>query len=276
MTVPITDKQRAQYHEEGYFILKDAVPADQREALIQAVKDLMEAAIEKNEPELRWINKEERIPGRIGGILDPSRIQPGFADSLANGPYFSVTEQILRSPVRYCICGMLAGGGGEKYIQGWHRDTAPIEGDQELAVLQRNYRLYTQINAPLYPDRYLQIVPGSHLRKSSNEELDVLHNNPTGDMPDQLTVETEPGDVVFYYNNLFHRGFNPEGELRWTMHHGFMVADAPVYNVEEGQEKWIGRDGYIESLPEGLQVYMRRYLDSCTDGPVPNMREIQD
>ncbi|MDA0839768.1 MAG: phytanoyl-CoA dioxygenase family protein [Planctomycetota bacterium] len=276
MTITITDQHRNQYHSQGYFTLKNVVPPSQREALIQAIKDLMERSIQTGQPELRWINKDERIPGRIGGILEPSRLQPGFADSLANGPYFSVAEQILKSPARYCVCGILAGGGGEKYIQGWHRDTAPIEGERELAVLQRNYRLYTQINAPLYPDRFLQIVPGSHLRKSSEEELDVLHNNPTGDLPGQITVELDPGDVVFYYNNLFHRGYNPEGELRWTMHHGFMVANAPIYDVEAGQDSWIGQEGYIESLPEGLQVYVQRYLDRCGDGPAPKIREIQD
>jgi hypothetical protein len=276
MTPTITDKHREQYHHDGYFILKGIVPENQRQALIQAVKDLMEASIENGRPELRWISKEDRIPGRIGGILEPTRIRPGFANSLADGPYFSVAEQILNSPVRYCVCGMLAGGGGEAYIQNWHRDTSPTEGDQELAVLQRNYRLYTQINAPLYPDRYLQIVPGSHLRKSTEDELDVLHNNPKGDMPGQLTVETEPGDIVFYYNNMHHRGYNPKGELRWTMHHGFMVADAPVYDVEEGQESWMGQEGYIDSLPAGLKVYMQRYLDSCRDGPAPKIREIQE
>jgi hypothetical protein len=75
---------------------------------------------------------------------------------------------------------------------------------------------------------------------------------------------------------MHHRGYNPKGELRWTMHHGFMVADAPVYDVEEGQESWLGQEGYIDSLPAGLMVYMQRYLDSCRDGPAPKIREIQE
>src|SRR3712207_920727 len=111
---------------------------------------------------------------------------------------------------------MLAGGDGKPYVQRWHRDLAPTEGAHEVAVLERNYRIVTQINGPLFPDRYLQIVPASHLRPTTPEERAVLANDPTGEMPGQLAVEAEPGDVVFYYPNLLHRGYNPAGALRWT------------------------------------------------------------
>jgi len=156
-------------------------------------------------------------------------------------------------------------------VQNWHRDLAPVEGEQELAVLERNYALFTQINAPFFPDRYLTIVPGSHLRRTTAAEREVLANTPTGDMPGQLTVETEPGDIAFYYSNLLHRGYNPSGAMRWTMHHAFVRADAPVAVHERGQEEWISQPGYLDSLPPLLRARMQGYLDAVPQGASPNI-----
>ncbi len=132
-----------------------------------------------------------------------------------------------------------------------------------------------QINAPLFPDRYLTIVPGSHLRRTTAEEREVLANARAGDMPGQMTVELEPGDVVFYYPNLLHRGFNPDGALRWTMHHAFLSASAPVYGHERGQEKWIAEPGYLESLPSEVRLRMERYLEAVPAGASPNLATME-
>jgi hypothetical protein len=263
--------EREQYQREGYFIRRGIIPLEQVEALKADVRGLLERSAAGEGPEVPWINREERIPERLGALLRPEWIQPAFIDSLEQGPYFSIAEQLLGGPVRYSLFGMLAGGNGKPYIQGWHRDLAPIGGDQELPVLERGQRTVMQINAPLFPDRYLTIVPGSHRRPTTAEEREVLTQNAAGDMPGQLVVETEPGDVAFYYPNLLHRGYNPEGRLRWTMHHAFLSAAAPVYQHERGQETWISQPGYLDSLPPTLRAAMQRYLDAVPEGPSPNL-----
>jgi ectoine hydroxylase-related dioxygenase (phytanoyl-CoA dioxygenase family) len=271
MAHTLTAAEKNQYREQGYVILPGILPMAEIEALKADVRDLVERSAASQGPEIAWINKEKRIPERLGQLLRPGWIQPSFADSLANGPYFPIAEQILDAPIRYSLFGMLASGDGKPYVQNWHRDLAPIEGEHELPILERNYRMVTQINAPLFPDRYLTIVPGSHLRRTTPAERAVLAQSPTGDMPGQMTVETEPGDIVFYYPNLLHRGYNPTGALRWTMHHAFLRADAPVGGHERGQEGWITQPGYLDALPPALRLSMQRYLEAIPDGGSPNM-----
>jgi ectoine hydroxylase-related dioxygenase (phytanoyl-CoA dioxygenase family) len=263
--------QEQHYREQGYVILRGIIPAAEVEALRAAVRELVEASAVGKGPEIPWINREKRVPERLGQLLRPGWTRPAFVNSLERGPYFAIADQILGTAVRYSLFGMLAGGDGKAYVQNWHRDLAPVSGEHELAVLERNYGIYTQINAPLFPDRYLTIVPGSHLRRITAAERAALAENPTGDMPGQLTVETEPGDVAFYYSNLLHRGYNPEGAMRWTMHHAFVRADSPVAVHERGQEAWITSPGYIEALPPDLRMRMQRYLDAVPDGPSPNI-----
>ena len=267
----LTDAETEQYREQGYVILRGILPAEEIAALQAAVRDLVEAAATGRGPEISWINREKRLPERLGQLLRPDWVRPAFIDSLERGPYFPIAAQILGVETRYSLFGMLAGGDGKAYVQSWHRDLAPIEGKHELAILERNSALFTQINAPLFPDRYLTIVPGSHRRRTTATEREVLANNPTGEMPGQLTVETEPGDIAFYYSNLLHRGYNPQGATRWTMHHAFVRADAPVAVHERGQEDWIAQPGYREALPPALRTQMQRYLDAIPAGESPNI-----
>jgi ectoine hydroxylase-related dioxygenase (phytanoyl-CoA dioxygenase family) len=198
--------------------------------------------------------------------LRPEVVQPAFIDSLERGPYLPIIEQILGSQVRYSLFGMLAGGDGEAYIQGWHRDLAPIEGEGQMPALESSMSRVVQINGPLFFDRYVTIVPGSHLRPTTVEEIAVIRNDPAGEMPGQIEVEMEPGDVMFYQPNLWHRGFNPTGELRWTMHHAFIRADVPVCLHEQGQEAWMQTPGYLESLPPRVRAFMQGYLDARGKG----------
>lgn len=271
MVYQLTASEIEQYREQGYVILRGLLPETEVEALRADVRDLVEASASGRGPEMPWINREKRVPERLGLLLRPGWVRPAFARSLVEGPYLSIAEQILGVPARYSLFGMLAGGDGKAYLQGWHRDLAPTEGEHELPILERNYRLYTQTNAPLFPDRYLQIVPGSHLRRTTDAERAALARDATGTMPGQMTVEMQPGDVAFYYSNLLHRGHNPEGAMRWTMHHAFVSAAQPVATHERGQESWIGAPGYLESLPPALHSVMQRYLDAVPSGPPPNL-----
>lgn len=271
MTYALSEGDREQYRREGYVILRGLIGAAEIEALKADIRDLVECAAAGNGPEMTWIDRERRLPERTGRLLRPETIRPAFVASLVTGPHLSLAEQILDAPVRYSLFGMLAGGGGKPYIQNWHRDLAPTQGDQQLPILERNYHLVTQVNAPLFTDRYLALVPGSHLRPVTAAEQEVLSGNPKGEMPGQMAVEVEPGDVAFYDPDLLHRGHNPDGALRWTMHHAFIVASQPVAVHERGQESWIAQPGYLASLPERLRVAMQRYLDALSEGDPPRL-----
>ena len=260
MTFTITPEQKQQYQTEGYLVLRDVVPSAQIQALRAAISDVIDASIAGEIEDLVWIDKEQRLPSRLSEILRPQMVRPAFAESLATGPYVAVAGQLLESPVRYSLFGAIGGGGGYPYIQDWHRDLVPTE--VELPVLERGFPWMVQTNAPLYSDRYLTIIPGSHLRATTAAESAAYRANPAGDMPEQITVCTEPGDVAFYYPNLWHRGYNPTGEPRFTMHHAFWRADLPVLRHEGRQNAWIATPGYLETLPTPVAGLLQRYLDA--------------
>lgn len=99
----------------------------------------------------------------------------------------------------------------------WHRDDIPATAtaEEEMARLKEP-AWHAQWNLALYHDTSLIVVPGSHLRSRTEEErnADPFEAN----MKDQIVVEMQPGDVVFYNNNILHRGAYIASKERMTLH----------------------------------------------------------
>ena len=99
----------------------------------------------------------------------------------------------------------------------WHRDDIPAEAtaEEELERLGRP-AWHAQYNLALYPDSSLVLVPGSHRRARTDVERSASPFE--AHIPDQITVDLEPGDIAFYDNNILHRGVYDSTKERLTLH----------------------------------------------------------
>ncbi|KAK0945143.1 hypothetical protein LTR29_003490 [Friedmanniomyces endolithicus] len=99
----------------------------------------------------------------------------------------------------------------------WHRDDIgpDVAADVELERL-REPMMHAQWNLALYPDSSLVVVPGSHRRSRTEEERKA--DPYEDDMPGQVHVSMEAGDIVFYNNNILHRGVYDCKAERMTLH----------------------------------------------------------
>ncbi len=272
-SVKLSEEQRRTYREEGYLIFRAAYDADRVQSLIDGVERLIDRGLARA-CEIRWIDRECRLPNRIGHMLHPDKYDPAFAAWL-DADIIPTVEAIFDAPGRHSLFGMLASGGGQSYSNPWHRDLCRPGALNEAEILERDLSRHVQFNAPLKPgDRFLQIVPGSHARPSTEAELEVYTDNPNGNMPGQITVELEPGDIVYYNANLWHRGLNPEGILRWSMHTAFWRAELPVWQHEYGQRDAMLTSGYLDRMPPGTRAFIQRYLDVYPDDAPLDAREI--
>jgi len=268
-SVPITHVDLEFYQNEGYLIVREAFTPNRISALAAAVERIMDRAI-AGEVEIGWIDRAQRAIGRTGHLLNPDLYDPAFAEWLDQDLAPHLHHLVAGGKVRHSLFNMLAGGAGQEYKQRWHRDLGRAGGDDEGAFLQRHHGKLVQFNAPLQPgDHYLQIVPNSHLRASTAAELEAAadKSGATG-MPGALIVMLEPGDIVYYNANLWHRGWNPTGRKRWTMHSAFWTADYPVMKHEHGQRAALLTAGHMDRMPPITRQYVQRYLDQYTDDAV--------
>lgn len=98
----------------------------------------------------------------------------------------------------------------------WHRDDIPATAtaEEELARLQQP-AWSAQWNLALYDDQSLIVVPGSHVRARTEQERNV---DKYGKVDGEIRVQQKAGDVVFYNNNIFHRGAYKADVERMTLH----------------------------------------------------------
>jgi len=99
----------------------------------------------------------------------------------------------------------------------WHRDDIPATATaaEELERL-RQPSWHAQWNLCLYDDESLIVVPGSHGRARTHVERNAGPFE-TG-LPGEIKVRMKAGDVVFYNNNILHRGKYDSGKERMTLH----------------------------------------------------------
>lgn len=148
--------------------------------------------------------------------------------------------------------------GDAPFALRWHRDDIPASAsaEEEAARLKRDGEPYVhaQWNLPLFDDDSLVVVPGSHARPRTDAEraADPYAN----DMPGQVTVALKAGDVVFYDNNILHRGVYDPRKERMTLHGSVGHADGSrerARNVlQHGVGEWVDRCDF-EGLGEGPQ-----------------------
>jgi Phytanoyl-CoA dioxygenase (PhyH) len=151
----------------------------------------------------------------------------------------------------------------------WHRDDVPptATAKEELEALgvtngtTHDRAWHAQWNMALYHDTSLCVVPGSHLRARTQTERDADPMAST--LPNMLTVELQPGDVVFYNNNILHRGVYDSSKDRLTLHGSVGRAGGArerARNVlQHGIGSWVerceltGLDGADKDRAEGMK-----------------------
>lgn len=260
------------YEDQGYTILRGAFSPKRIQSLCDAVNRLVDRAL-AGACEIRWIDRDNRVPARIPHLLLPDKYDPAFAEWLDEDLAPQIGAMI--GTARHSLFGMLASGGGQPYRQAWHRDIGKPGAPDEAAFLRRHHGRFVQFNAPLLPeDRFLNIVPASHLRASTAEEIQAAGDGEKADMPGALAVELRPGDIAYYNANLWHRGWNPGGELRWTMHCAFWKSEYPVMKHEYGQREALLTPGHLDRMPPVTRQYIQRYLDAYPAGEPQSLLDL--
>lgn len=136
----------------------------------------------------------------------------------------------------------------------WHRDDIgpDVTAEEELERLKEPM-MHAQWNLALYEDSSLVVVPGSHKRARTDMErsADPFED----DMPGQMAVKMLPGDIVFYNNNILHRGVYDSTHERMTLHGTMGLAGsdpARARNIlQHGIGKWAAKCDFTDlSDPE--------------------------
>ncbi|SPO05024.1 related to Putative nicotinamide N-methyltransferase [Cephalotrichum gorgonifer] len=274
-TRPTGAELRSQLATNGYVVVRSIFTPTHIAALREAASRAEALGRDGTWPNVRIVGKQfppwDPAEAKTKGIWGVQHLlNPALPDSKAYAEvYFS--EEIISVARDLLECGddelvmelfnMLVRPESEFALR-WHRDDVGPEAtaEEELERLAEP-AWHAQYNLALYDDASLVVVPGSHSRARTNAERSA--DPYEKDMPDQLFVELGPGDIVFYDNNILHRGVYDATKDRATLHGSIghvKGKGARARNVlQHGIGSWVENcrfdelDGDLRTRAEGMR-----------------------
>ncbi|KAI1118388.1 phytanoyl-dioxygenase family protein [Nemania sp. NC0429] len=290
---------RAALAEDGYVIRRQILSSGELEALRGAASRVTERARAGNWPDVRTVGKQfppwprpaaPGVPPRDGiwgvqGLLNPALGGAAdaavFAASYFHDGILDAAKELLTHDGEEAPCtdddlvlelyNLLVRPDSDFELE-WHRDDVPrtatpeeeaaklgIASAEAGGVAKKKKKRYwnTQWNLPLYADDSLVVVPGSHARVRTAAERAAAPREP--EMPGQLVVALEPGDVVFYDNNILHRGVYRADRERMSLHGSVGRAGGGRFRatnvLQHGVGAWVDRCDFaaLADGPEGSE-----------------------
>ncbi|KAI0459147.1 phytanoyl-dioxygenase family protein [Xylaria acuta] len=289
--------------ENGFVIQRQILSTEELDALRSAASRTTERARSGHWPDIRTVGKqfppwEKPAPGEppkegiwgVQGLLNPELGNDTdiFAASYFNDKVLDVAKALLActdDDLVLELYNMLVRPESDFELE-WHRDDVPrtATAEEEAAKLgltaqasdeeaadangtrgsgTGKVKRYwnTQWNLPLYPDDSLIVVPGSHVRVRTPQERAASPREPN--MPGQLVVRLDPGDVVFYDNNILHRGVYSASKERMSLHGSVGHAGGGRFRatnvLQHGIGKWVDRCDFsaLTNGPGGERIRQR-------------------
>jgi EEF1A N-terminal glycine/lysine methyltransferase len=217
--------------KDGFVVVKSILTPSQLDSLRSAAASATALARAGDYPHVRTVGKQfppwnaaEASSSGIWGVqhlMNPSL--PGH--DLFTSLYFSsAVLDIVKQLLGDCadddlvmeLFNMLVRPDRDFELR-WHRDDIPAgaTAEEELRRLGKP-AWHAQYNLALYPDSSLVLVPGSHRR--ARTDVERFASPFEASIPEQITVDLEPGDIAFYDNNILHRGVYDSTKERLTLH----------------------------------------------------------
>ncbi|KAI2628611.1 hypothetical protein GGR54DRAFT_636326 [Hypoxylon sp. NC1633] len=227
-----TSTLRSQLERDGFVVLRSILTPEQTAPLRAAAARTTELARTGAWPHVRTVGKQfppwtwDPSAGIWGvqHLLNPSLPDaPVFQRSYFGDEVLGAAKELLApcaddDLVMELFNLLVTPTDGQDFALRWHRDDIPAAASAaEEARRLAEPAWHAQWNLALCDgDASLVVVPGSHLRARTARERDA---DPFDDaMPAQLVVRLDAGDVVFYDNNILHRGRYDGSRARLSLH----------------------------------------------------------
>ena len=269
-----------EFHTQGYTVFRDFIPP-------KLLGDLRRES-DRGRPKARELE---------GG--NAQRLQP-FQKYLDRQPF----DTLFQLPALHAALFELFGGlpgcmdgvevdgdailyepGDSPYCMSWHRDYRDLQPGLDLTKWQRlmhDPRMFNQTNAALYDDGCLWVVPGSHLRRDTPDEIRRFPDRPIPSpdvgrmtpeqaeyagrdycrsMPGAVQAWLNAGDFMIYRNTLWHIGNYVPYIKRATVHGSLVTPEYREFVINEFIPfvRLPNPGAKFQNLNVGTQAYREAY-----------------
>ncbi|KAH9946603.1 hypothetical protein B0H21DRAFT_399232 [Amylocystis lapponica] len=225
--------QKQLYDEQGFVVVPNLVPDAARGALEAACERVVARTRAGEWTMRRTVGRQfppfdESNPDSWGvqHVMHPDLDEPAFAEWYTSDGVISVARELLgcsEDELQMELFNLLINPLSHSFALRWHRDDVrenATDDEEREALGVSHYGV--QWNTALYRDSCLYVVPGSHRnprspgQRAHSSTLDAPKN--PMDMPGAIQVVLQPGETVFYNNNILHCATYDPGARRATLH----------------------------------------------------------
>ena len=234
---------QGKYLEDGYVILRQAVPPKRLEGLrllaelmVDRTKALSAAARTPEQPTggAWYANPQPRV--EVPEVVDDQTA--GLVDFCLGENTLGIASQITRAPHTFIRQMQISCSTHIDYgYTDWHRDSSATEQTPLFGLAQdqlENNPGYVQWNVALYDDDVFWLVPGSHARADTEEERRALMLDPRTQLPTGVCADLKAGDAIAYSNLIMHWGSCYTSKLRRTLHLGYRSFGGEIFSYSNG------------------------------------------
>lgn len=259
MTIQISHVHHDQIAKDGFTIVRGFLTPEEVKKYRQASENVVEYAREGKWPEVRtrgkqfppWPKNFSPDIWGISGLLNPDLgdMSRPFHECYSSDKLLDIAGDILQTDkngLTMELFNMLINPLTDFDLD-WHRDyiKPEVSEEEEAEQLLQDPYAGTQFNLPLTEDKCLIVIPGSHNRIRTPEEREKTSNDNRKEFINgQITVDLNPGDIVFYNSNILHRASYSSKSIRLTLHGSYGHVDHG-----KARAKGVLQHGVAEWLP---------------------------
>lgn len=261
----LSEEKQVFFKENGYLVVEGAFAGD-RLAVLRATAGEIRDRVRERQPDgtRYWpgsAKEMENGPERgrytwgVNEIIRSELFDPAIVNGIGDDAVADTVEGLLEEP-RVWGLKILWAPIASEYDLVWHRDL----GDQysDLVQYKPDRNDHVQFNAALEPDSSFIVIPGSHRRVLTDEERAELRTG-TAELPGQIRVELNPGDIVFMDAHAYHRGHAEAGAPRLSLHYSAQAQWVPLKPWGKPEDfAWQTSDAFLDQLTPRTRAFYER------------------
>jgi hypothetical protein len=252
MYFQVTESHLKQYWQNGFVIFKNIIPEDLLKKLRVEADKGRTIARELKGPQVQRLQPVIKHPDIDISPFDELLRLPVLFTTLCDLFKEAFGEPIIPWATR-TLFGILYEPAEMPWCMNWHRDYRDVIPGLDIDVWYQktqDIRMFNQVNIALYEDPSLWVVPGSHARRDTPDEIrrfpdrPILPPDPKGktaeemrqicieyvkSMPGAVNIILEPGDYLLYRSSLWHIGNYDPQTKRATIHDGIYSTPWKMY-----------------------------------------------
>lgn len=207
MAITAADVER--FHEQGYLVVEDLLPAEWLEQIREEIADLHGRMAREPHPgvHVSWESEvDARVKERIKQLMHAEVISPTIDRFLRSDPVLQIVEALIGPEISLYHCKLLMKAAKDGTVTPWHQDYAYWIADDNRPLM---LNCMFQIDDSTLENGCLQMVPGSHRWSLQEHEREA---RPFGRFlpghfqarDDAVPVPMRAGSAIFFGPMIIH------------------------------------------------------------------------